>query len=153
MLAIVAKTDICLNFALYLDKIKISMIKVSDTASKKIIEMMKDDGFDAAIDYVRVGVKSGGCCILILLRFLILRSTRQTTHIQTGKLTLKFLGCQRLMLKGRIFCGELVRYQSLAAILHLSQRLLTRKLLLLFGIHISQAPMGCEDSCSIIILI
>ena len=61
MLAIVAKTDICLNFALYLDKIKISMIKVSDTASKKIIEMMKDDGFDAAIDYVRVGVKSGGC--------------------------------------------------------------------------------------------
>ncbi len=37
------------------------MIKVSDTASKKIIEMMKDDGFDPAVDYVRVGVKSGGC--------------------------------------------------------------------------------------------
>ena len=37
------------------------MIKVSDTASKRIIEMMKDDGFDAAKDYVRVGVKSGGC--------------------------------------------------------------------------------------------
>lgn len=37
------------------------MIKVSDTASKKIIEMMQDDGFDAAKDYVRVGVKSGGC--------------------------------------------------------------------------------------------
>ncbi|MBF02664.1 MAG: iron-sulfur cluster assembly accessory protein [Flavobacterium sp.] len=37
------------------------MIKVSDTASKKIIEMMKDDGFDATKDYVRVGVKSGGC--------------------------------------------------------------------------------------------
>lgn len=37
------------------------MIKVSDTASKKIIEMMKDDGFDPAHDYVRVGVKSGGC--------------------------------------------------------------------------------------------
>ncbi|MVO10528.1 iron-sulfur cluster assembly accessory protein [Flavobacterium sp. TP390] len=37
------------------------MIKVSDTASRKIIEMMKDDGFDAAKDYVRVGVKSGGC--------------------------------------------------------------------------------------------
>ncbi len=37
------------------------MIKVSDTASKKIVEMMKDDGFDAAQDYVRVGVKSGGC--------------------------------------------------------------------------------------------
>ena len=37
------------------------MIKVSDTASKKIIEMMKDDGYDATKDYVRVGVKSGGC--------------------------------------------------------------------------------------------
>jgi iron-sulfur cluster assembly protein len=37
------------------------MIQVSDTVSKKIVDMMKDDGFDAAVDYVRVGVKSGGC--------------------------------------------------------------------------------------------
>ncbi|SHF99284.1 HesB/IscA family protein [Flavobacterium defluvii] len=37
------------------------MIKVSDTAKKKIIDLMTDDGFDAASDYVRVGVKSGGC--------------------------------------------------------------------------------------------
>ena len=37
------------------------MIQVSDTASKKIVEMMNDDGFDASKDYVRVGVKSGGC--------------------------------------------------------------------------------------------
>ena len=37
------------------------MIQVSDTASKKIVDMMKDDGFDATVDYVRVGVKSGGC--------------------------------------------------------------------------------------------
>ena len=37
------------------------MIKVSDTAKKKIIDLMKDDGFDAATDYVRVGVNSGGC--------------------------------------------------------------------------------------------
>lgn len=37
------------------------MIKVSESASKKIIEMMKEEGFDAAQDYVRVGVKSGGC--------------------------------------------------------------------------------------------
>ena len=37
------------------------MIKVSDTARKKIVDMMKDDGFDAAKDFVRVGVKSGGC--------------------------------------------------------------------------------------------
>ena len=39
------------------------MIKVSDTASKKIISMMQEDGFDAAKDYVRVGVKSGGCSV------------------------------------------------------------------------------------------
>jgi iron-sulfur cluster assembly protein len=37
------------------------MIKVSESASKKIVDMMKDDGFDASHDYVRVGVKSGGC--------------------------------------------------------------------------------------------
>ena len=37
------------------------MIKVSDTAKKKVIELMTDDGYDAANDYVRVGVKSGGC--------------------------------------------------------------------------------------------
>jgi len=37
------------------------MIKVSESASKKIVDMMKDDGFDVAQDYVRVGVKSGGC--------------------------------------------------------------------------------------------
>ena len=37
------------------------MIKVSDTAKKKIIDLMQDDGFDAAQDYVRVVVKSGGC--------------------------------------------------------------------------------------------
>ncbi|MFD2602305.1 MULTISPECIES: HesB/IscA family protein [Flavobacterium] len=37
------------------------MIKVSDTARKRVISLMEDDGFDAATDYVRVGVKSGGC--------------------------------------------------------------------------------------------
>lgn len=37
------------------------MIQVSDVARKKIIDMMREDGFDALIDYVRVGVKSGGC--------------------------------------------------------------------------------------------
>ena len=37
------------------------MIKLSDTAKKKIIDLMQDDGFDATRDYVRVGVKSGGC--------------------------------------------------------------------------------------------
>ncbi len=55
------KAILCCTFAVNLDKIKIKMIQVSESASKKIIEMMKDDGFDASQDYVRVGVKSGGC--------------------------------------------------------------------------------------------
>lgn len=37
------------------------MIKVSDTAKKKVVELMTDDGFNADADFVRVGVKSGGC--------------------------------------------------------------------------------------------
>ena len=37
------------------------MIKVSDSAKKKVVELMTDDGFDATTDFVRVGVKSGGC--------------------------------------------------------------------------------------------
>ena len=37
------------------------MIKVSDTARKRVITLMEDDGYNAASDYVRVGVKSGGC--------------------------------------------------------------------------------------------
>lgn len=37
------------------------MIKVSDIAKKKVVELMTDDGFDASNDFVRVGVKSGGC--------------------------------------------------------------------------------------------
>ena len=37
------------------------MIKVSDTARDKVIQLMTDDGFNAKKDYVIVGVKSGGC--------------------------------------------------------------------------------------------
>lgn len=37
------------------------MIKVSDEARKRLVQLMTDDGYDAANDYVRVGVKSGGC--------------------------------------------------------------------------------------------
>lgn len=61
MLLSIEKNELCSNFAVNLDKIKITMIKVSDDASKKIVAMMQEDGFDAAKDYVRVGVKSGGC--------------------------------------------------------------------------------------------
>ncbi|OBX25294.1 iron-sulfur cluster assembly protein [Gelidibacter algens] len=37
------------------------MIKVSETAKKKVIELMSDEGFNSITDFVRVGVKSGGC--------------------------------------------------------------------------------------------
>ncbi len=37
------------------------MIQVSETAKKKVLEMMQEDGFNAVTDFVRVGVKSGGC--------------------------------------------------------------------------------------------
>ncbi len=37
------------------------MIRVSDTAKKKVISLMTEEGFDASKDFVRVGVKSGGC--------------------------------------------------------------------------------------------
>ena len=37
------------------------MIKVSESAKKKVVSLMEEEGFDAINDYVRVGVKSGGC--------------------------------------------------------------------------------------------
>ncbi|MFD2822737.1 HesB/IscA family protein [Lacinutrix iliipiscaria] len=37
------------------------MIKVSETAKKKVVELMTEDGYNATTDFVRVGVKSGGC--------------------------------------------------------------------------------------------
>ncbi|MBT3523952.1 MAG: iron-sulfur cluster assembly accessory protein [Flavobacteriaceae bacterium] len=37
------------------------MIKVSQQAKTEVIKLMKADGFSYNEDYVRVGVKSGGC--------------------------------------------------------------------------------------------
>ncbi len=37
------------------------MIKVSETARQKVVTMMTEEGYDASTDFVRVGVKSGGC--------------------------------------------------------------------------------------------
>ena len=37
------------------------MIKVSEKAKKKVVELMTEEGFDPIADFVRVGVKSGGC--------------------------------------------------------------------------------------------
>ena len=37
------------------------MLKVSISAKKKVSELMNQEGFDPSRDFVRVGVKSGGC--------------------------------------------------------------------------------------------
>ncbi len=37
------------------------MIQVSETAKQKVMNLMTEEGFNTATDYVRVGVKSGGC--------------------------------------------------------------------------------------------
>ncbi|RZS99369.1 HesB/IscA family protein [Aquimarina brevivitae] len=37
------------------------MIKVSEKAKNKVIELMTEDGFNHQSDFIRVGVKSGGC--------------------------------------------------------------------------------------------
>ncbi|RDK88225.1 HesB/IscA family protein [Marinirhabdus gelatinilytica] len=37
------------------------MIKVSDTAKTKLEQLMSEEGFNVTSDFVRVGVKSGGC--------------------------------------------------------------------------------------------
>ncbi len=53
---------LCCIFVPYLKSSYIStMIKVSETAKSKVLQLMQEDGFDPSKDYVRVGVKSGGC--------------------------------------------------------------------------------------------
>jgi len=37
------------------------MIKVANSAKDKVFSLMRDEGYDPINDYVRVGVKSGGC--------------------------------------------------------------------------------------------
>lgn len=37
------------------------MITVSENAKSKIAQLMAEEGYNVAVDYVRVGVKSGGC--------------------------------------------------------------------------------------------
>ena len=37
------------------------MIKVSEQAKSKVVSLMQADGYNHQKDYVRVGVKSGGC--------------------------------------------------------------------------------------------
>jgi iron-sulfur cluster assembly protein len=37
------------------------MIKVADKARVEAAKLMKHDGYDPSVDFIRVGVKSGGC--------------------------------------------------------------------------------------------
>jgi iron-sulfur cluster assembly protein len=37
------------------------MIKVSEIAKNKVVALMQEDGFNPSTDFIRVGVKSGGC--------------------------------------------------------------------------------------------
>ena len=37
------------------------MIKVSTSAREKVTALMQEEGFNPSTDFVRVGVKSGGC--------------------------------------------------------------------------------------------
>ena len=37
------------------------MIKVSTDAQQKVSQLMREEGFNPDLDFVRVGVKSGGC--------------------------------------------------------------------------------------------
>ena len=37
------------------------MIKVDKSAKEKVATLMKEEGFNPLVDFVRVGVKSGGC--------------------------------------------------------------------------------------------
>ena len=51
----------CLYLHLFRINLFKQMIKVSDIAKKKVLELMEDDGYNPTNDFVRVGVKSGGC--------------------------------------------------------------------------------------------
>ena len=51
----------CSIFVPNLELILLRMIKVSETAKKRIALLMCDEGYNATTDFVRVGVKSGGC--------------------------------------------------------------------------------------------
>ncbi len=53
----------CCISRIFADQFRINpfMIKVSESAKNKIAQLMSEEGFNIAVDFVRVGVKSGGC--------------------------------------------------------------------------------------------
>lgn len=50
-----------LIFVDYFVQYQWTMIQVSETAKNRVVNLMTEEGYDATKDYVRVGVKSGGC--------------------------------------------------------------------------------------------
>jgi len=61
MLGTMVKRDVYPIFVNYLELIQLAMIQVSETAKNKVKALMTEEGYDAVNDFVRVGVKSGGC--------------------------------------------------------------------------------------------
>jgi len=61
MLLAMVKRPERLIFVDYFIQYQGTMIQVSETAKKRVVNLMTEEGYDAAKDYVRVGVKSGGC--------------------------------------------------------------------------------------------
>ena len=53
----------CCISRIFADQFRINpfMIKVSESAKNKIAQLMSEEGFNIAVDFVRMGVKSGGC--------------------------------------------------------------------------------------------
>lgn len=61
MLGSMVKPYLYSIFENYLELIQLDMIKVSETAKHRVVSLMTESGYNAEKDYVRVGVKSGGC--------------------------------------------------------------------------------------------
>ena len=61
------------------------MIQVSDQAKSKAAQLMTEEGFDPTTDYIRVGVKSGGCSGLeYVLKFDNIKNETDTIFEDNG---------------------------------------------------------------------
>ena len=61
------------------------MIQVSDQAKSKAAQLMTEEGFDPTTDYIRVGVKSGGCSGLeYVLKFDNIKNETDTISEDNG---------------------------------------------------------------------
>ena len=61
------------------------MIQVSDQTKSKAAQLMTEEGFDPTTDYIRVGVKSGGCSGLeYVLKFDNIKNETDTIFEDNG---------------------------------------------------------------------